>query len=84
MLLGKASPWSTHNQAEIDLVTFQNGKRIGFEFKYGDAPSLTPSMKIAASDLALDHVYVITPKTKKHKLASSVTALTLDELLHLQ
>ncbi len=76
--------WSTHNQAEIDLVTFQNGKRIGYEFKYRDVPSLTHSMKIAANDLALDHIYVITPKTKKHKLASYITALTLEDLFHLK
>jgi uncharacterized protein len=75
--------WSTHNQAEIDLLTFQNGKRIGYEFKYGDTPSMTASLKIAANDLALDHLYIITPKTKKHKLGQGVTALTLNDLFNL-
>jgi predicted AAA+ superfamily ATPase len=72
--------WSTHNQAELDLLTFQNGKRIAYEFKYGDVPLLTTSMKIAANDLALDHLYIVAPKTKKHMLDSSVTALTLEDL----
>jgi predicted AAA+ superfamily ATPase len=72
--------WSTHNQTEIDLLTFQGGKRIGYEFKYGDVPSLTPSMNIAAEDLKLDHLYVVAPKAKKHKLSRDVTALSLDDL----
>lgn len=72
--------WSTHNNAEIDLLTFQNGKRIGYEFKYRDVPTLTQSMKIAAEDLKLDHLYVVTPKTKKHKIETSVTAVSLEDL----
>ncbi len=71
--------WSTHNQAEIDLLTFQSGKRIGYEFKYGDVPILTQSMKIAAADLKLDHLYVVAPKAKKHKLSKDVTALSLED-----
>lgn len=72
--------WSTHSKAEIDLLTFQNSKRIGYEFKYGDIPSLTPSMIIATEDLKLDHLYVVVPQTKKFKLAKNVTAISLQDL----
>lgn len=53
--------WSTHSQAELDLLVFHQGRRIGFEFKFSDAPGLTRSMHIAREDLKLDRVYVVYP-----------------------
>lgn len=72
--------WSTHSVAELDLLTFQKGKRIGYEFKFSDIPKVTSSMEISLEDLKLDHLYVIVPKTKKMKISSKITALTLDDL----
>lgn len=43
--------WSTHNEAELDLLVFSNGKRLGFEFKYSDSPKITKSMGIDLQDL---------------------------------
>jgi uncharacterized protein len=53
--------WSTHSQAELDLLVFHRGLRIGFEFKFSDAPGLTRSMHIARADLKLDRLLVIYP-----------------------
>ena len=53
--------WATYNQAELDLLFFKNGKRMGFEIKLNDKPSLTPSMRTAVRDLKLDKLYVIYP-----------------------
>ena len=53
--------WATHNGAEIDLVLFKNGRRIGVECKRADAPTLTPSMRIALADLKLDELHVVYP-----------------------
>jgi predicted AAA+ superfamily ATPase len=69
--------WSTHGHAELDLLTFQKGKRIGYEIKYADAPQITKSMHIAIEDLALDHLYIITPKGMTYKLHSKITCTTL-------
>ena len=33
--------------AELDLLMFKDGRRIGVEFKRADAPSMTPSMRAA-------------------------------------
>src|SRR4029077_8757040 len=43
--------WATHQGAEVDLLLFKHGCRIGIERKRADAPTLTPSMRIAYSDL---------------------------------
>lgn len=72
--------WSTHNKSEIDLLTFQAGKRIGYEVKYTDVPKVTSSMMIAVEDLKLNHLYVVVPKVKKHKLNDRITALGIEDL----
>ena len=46
--------WATQADAELDLLLLQNGKRLGFEFKYTDAPRPTKSIHIAYNDLKLD------------------------------
>ena len=43
--------WATYNGAELDLLLFKNGRRIGVECKRAGAPTLTPSMRTALSDL---------------------------------
>lgn len=55
--------WSTHANAELDLLVFRQGLRIGFEFKFADAPRLTRSMHIAHEDLKLDRLLIVYPGT---------------------
>ena len=73
--------WATHNGAEIDMVLFQRGRRIGIECKRTDAPKLTPSMRIALADLKLDELYVVYPGEKRYALAKNVEAVPLAELV---
>ena len=37
--------WAVHGQAELDLLIMHKGKRLGFEFKFADAPRVTRSMR---------------------------------------
>ena len=53
--------WATHAGAELDLMVIWHGRKYGFEFKYGDAPTLTKSMHIALHDLKLERLFVIHP-----------------------
>jgi len=69
--------WATHNGAEIDLVLFKNGRRIGIECKRADAPILTPSMRIALADLKLDELQVVYPGERRYMLASKVEVVPL-------
>lgn len=73
--------WATHQQAELDLLIFQQGKRLGFEFKYTDAPKLTKSMQIACSDLKLDELTVIYPGNKSYCLAEKIRVMNLSAWL---
>lgn len=69
--------WATHNGAELDLLLFKNGRRIGIECKRADAPQMTPSMRTALSDLKLDHLYVLYPGTKAYSLRKNVEVMPL-------
>lgn len=72
--------WSTQNDAELDLLIFRDGQRIGFEFKYVDAPKITKSMRIALQDLKLDHLYIIYPGKMKFPIDEKITACGLELL----
>src|SRR4029077_1267875 len=72
--------WSTQNEAELDLLTFKQGKRLGFEFKYSDSPKITKSMIIAIQDLKLDHLYVVFPGKIHFPLSEMITACGLEAL----
>lgn len=58
--------WATHAGAELDLLMFKHGLRIGVEFKRMDAPKMTPSMHIAMHDLKLDALYVVYPGERRY------------------
>ena len=73
--------WATYHGAELDLLLLKNGKRIGVECKRTDAPTLTPSMRIALSDLKLDKLYVVYPGDRTYPLADNVEAIPLWHLL---
>ncbi|HOH29663.1 MAG TPA: ATP-binding protein [Candidatus Hydrogenedentes bacterium] len=71
--------WATYNGAELDLLLFKRGHRIGVECKRADAPTLTPSMRVAMTDLKLDELYVVYPGEKRYPLADKVTVVPLAE-----
>jgi uncharacterized protein len=72
--------WATHQGAELDLLMFKNGKRIGVECKRADGPILTPSMRIAMHDLKLDRLVVLYPGDQRYPLADNVEVIPLAEL----
>ena len=72
--------WGTHGGAELDLLLFKDGRRLGVECKRVDAPRLTPSMRIALDDLSLDHLVIIYPGVGPISLADRVTVLPLSQL----
>jgi predicted AAA+ superfamily ATPase len=72
--------WAIQSSAELDLLIVKNGKRIGFEFKYADAPSLTKSMNTAFELLKLDHLFVVHPHPISFPFSEKITALSIEKL----
>lgn len=74
--------WATYSGAEIDLVLFKRGRRMGVECKRADAPTLMPSMRIAMADLKLDELLVVYPGDKRYSLAAKIDAVPLAQLVN--
>lgn len=70
--------WATHQGAELDLLIMKYGKKIGFEYKYQDAPRTTKSMQIAIDSLNLDKLYVIYPGKDNYKLDNIIEVINID------
>ena len=47
-----------------------------------DAPTLTPSMRIAVADLKLDELLVVYPGDKRYRLARNVEVVPLAQLVN--
>lgn len=69
--------YKTHSGAELDLLISRGGKSYGFEFKYGDAPQATKSMRVVTQDLKLKQLWVIYPGRRAYPLAEKIEALPL-------
>lgn len=78
---GDAWFWATQAGAELDLLVEPNGRRIGFEFKVGDAPKLTKSMGVAMSDLKLEELIVVKPAGRDYAMAQGIQAMSLPSAL---
>jgi uncharacterized protein len=72
--------YKTHGGAELDLLLMRHGKRLGFEFKYGDAPRTARAMHRVIEDLRLDRLYVVYPGTERYPLDERIEALPLRAL----
>lgn len=69
-----------HTGAELDMVFEKKGKLYGIEVKYAQAPSLTPSIRFALSELSLKHLWVIYPGKEKYPLSRDITVVPLKDL----
>ena len=74
--------WATHAGAELDLLVFRQGRRVGVEIKYADAPHTTRSMHIAMDNLKLDRLFVVHPGKDSYEIAPKIEVTSLGKLLH--
>jgi predicted AAA+ superfamily ATPase len=72
--------WRTHAGAELDLLLLIGDKKIGFEIKMTDKPSVTKSMHVALTDCGLDHLYLVHPGDISWSLGDKMTALCLPDI----
>jgi len=72
--------WATHQGAEIDLVLRRGERLFGVECKRTDAPTLTPSIRIALEDLGLERVAVLYPGSRRYPLSDKVEVVPVASL----
>ena len=72
--------WATHQGAEIDSVFTKGGRMYGVEVKRADAPTMTPSMRIALEDLKLERIIVIYPGNKRYSLHKKIDVVPFESI----
>lgn len=71
--------WSVHSGPELDLLAFDRQRRLGFEFKFSDAPRLTRAMEQSVKLLSLDHLAVVYPGERRYPLSEKIEVVPLGE-----
>lgn len=69
--------WATQSGAELDLLLMLDSQRVGVEFKFSDAPTVTRSMQIALEDLRLDRLLVVYPGPESGRLNDRIELVAL-------
>jgi uncharacterized protein len=72
--------WGLHSGAELDLLVVRGRRRLGFEMKLTDAPSMTPSIRAALAALDLERIDVVHAGSATFPLSERVRALSLARL----
>lgn len=65
----------------MDLMVLWQGHRIGFEFKFGDAPGITKSMHIAMADLKLERLLVVLAGKESYNLGPNIEVVSIVHLV---
>jgi hypothetical protein len=77
---GEAYFWAIHEEAELDLLHFDGGKRRGHEFKYTDSPKPTRSMRGAIDVLGLDSLTVVHPRGGKIRIDDTIEVVPVTSM----
>ena len=75
--------WATHSGAEVDLFSLQQGRRLGVEVKFNEAPKITPSMRAVLEDLRLDHLWIVYPGPHTYPVHDKITVWPLPRVMEL-
>ncbi len=74
--------WSTHNEAELDLLIIKGTKKFGYEIKYTDSPKLTKSMSISMKDLQLEELTLVFPgNSQRFQMGPHISAIGMETLI---
>lgn len=73
--------WGVHQQAELDLVILRGPRKYGYEFKYGDAPKITRSMRQSVELLDLEELTVVCPSNADYVAADRIRVSNLSAIV---
>lgn len=69
--------WGAHGGGEIDLLIPDNGRRLGFEMKFNEAPEVTRAMYNIVDTLRLDHLFVVSPGRDSYPVDPQISVLSV-------
>ena len=65
--------WASHGGGEVDLLLMPDGKRVGIEVKFSEAPKVTRPMQRILQELSLTHLFVVSPARDTYPVESSIS-----------
>ena len=75
--------WAAHGGGEVDLLVVAEGRRIGFEVKFNEAPTITRSMHEVVETVRLDHLFVVCPTTHEYPVSERISVLPATRVVDL-
>ena len=75
--------WAAHSGGEVDLLVMIEGRRIGFEVKFNEAPTVTRAMHNVVDTLQLKHLFVVCPTPHAYPVAERVSVLPVTQVVDL-
>ena len=75
--------WASHGGGEVDLLVVVEGRRIGFEVKFNEAPTITRSMHDVVETVRLDHLFVVCPTTHEYPASERISVLPATRVVDL-
>lgn len=78
---GEVYFWSAYGRAELDLLILKDGKRLGFEVKYTEKPSVSRSLHVAQTDLAIDELIVVYNGKDSFPLTETIRAMGVENII---
>ena len=76
--------WGAHGGGELDLLVFDDGRRLGFEVKFSEAPVVTKPMRSVRRLLALDHLFLICPTRDAYPVDARISVLPVSDVPELR
>ena len=67
--------WAAHGGGEVDLLLTTQGRHLGFEMQFAEAPKTTRAMHHVVETLALDHLFVVSPGERAYLASERISVL---------
>ena len=75
--------WAAHGSGEVDLLLMLDGKRVGIEVKFSEAPRVTKPMQKILRELSLAHLFVVCPTRDAYPVDSSISVWPVHRIVDL-
>ena len=75
--------WAAHGGGEVDLLVNVDGRRIGFEVKFNEAPKITKLMRNVVEVLRLRHLFVVCPTRHGYPASDRISVLPATAIVDL-
>ena len=75
--------WAAHGGGELDLLIVEQGRRIGFEVKFSEAPKISRATHSIIETLSLSRLFVVCPTREGYPVSDKIQILSVGDITSL-